>query len=119
MANLFGKRILVVEDEYLLADDVAQWLSSAGVIVAGPFGSSRDVERAIAHGRLDAAVLDIGLQGESVYSLAAALAQRQVPFVFHTGYSANVIPQAFAHVPVVEKPADCKALVSAVQQVMT
>jgi DNA-binding response OmpR family regulator len=118
MENLAGKRVLVVEDDYFLADDVTRWLGEAGVVVAGPFGSCREVHQAMAHGRLDAAVLDIGLQGQSVYGLARDLAARGVPFVFYTGYPREVVPSAFAHVSLIKKPIDGKGLVSAVRDLL-
>lgn len=101
-----GRRLLVVEDEYLIAASLARALEGRGAEVVGPAGSVRDALALVeAEGdRLDGAVLDINLRDERVYPVADALAARGVPFVFLTGYDARVIPDAHAGVPRYEKP---------------
>ena len=82
---LSGRRILVVEDEYLIAIEIERWLLEAGAEVAGPVP---DAERALAlieTGPLDAAVLDIHLNCEPVYIVADRLTERGVPYLFATG----------------------------------
>jgi CheY-like chemotaxis protein len=103
---LRGRRLLVVEDEYLIAASLARELEGRGAEVAGPAGSVRDALALVeAEGdRLDGAVLDINLRDERVYPVADALAARGVPFIFLTGYDARVIPDAYAGVPRCEKP---------------
>jgi CheY-like chemotaxis protein len=103
---LRGRRFLVVEDEYLIAVSLALALEGDGVEVVGPVGSVRDALVLVeAEGsRLDGAVLDINLHDERVYPVADALAARGVPFVFLTGYDAQVVPDAYAGVPRCEKP---------------
>ena len=103
---LRGRRLLVVEDEYLIAASLARELEGRGAEVVGPAGSVRDALALVeaAGGRLDGAVLDINLRGERVYPVADALAALGVPFVFVTGYDARVIPDAYAGVPRCEKP---------------
>jgi CheY-like chemotaxis protein len=107
-ANLKGRRLLVVEDDYLIAADLANSLEELGIDVVGPAGSVEDaldlVERQ--GERLDAAVLDINLREERVYPVANALAARGIPFVFTTGYDAVAIPEAYASAPRCEKPVD-------------
>ena len=82
---LSGRRILVVEDEYLIAIEMERWLQEAGAEVAGPVS---DTERALAlieTEALDAAVLDVHLNGEPAYVVADRLTERGVPYLFATG----------------------------------
>lgn len=98
-------RILVVEDEYLLAEELALGLTEAGASVLGPVP---DVEGAFA--LLDddalptAAILDVNLGGESVFPLADDLIGRRVPVIFTTGYDPATLPSRFAHIATCEKP---------------
>ncbi len=98
-------RIMVAEDEYMLADELCTELSDAGAIVLGPAGTVEDAVGLIsAQPHIDGAILDVNLQGEMIFSVADLLAGRKVPFVFTTGYDASVIPARFAHVARCEKP---------------
>jgi CheY-like chemotaxis protein len=103
---LRGRRLLVVEDEYLIAAALEHALEDRGAEVVGPAGSVEGALRLVeAEGdRLDGAVLDINLRDERVYPVADVLAARGVPFVFLTGYDAQVIPDTYAGVPRSEKP---------------
>ncbi|MCD2323348.1 response regulator [Sphingomonas sp. IC-56] len=102
---LDGMRILVVEDEYLLADDLRDALTEAGAQVLGPVPSVDDAQALIAReAEIDAAVLDINLRGEMVFPVADVLAKRGVPFAFATGYDEWALPERFAGAPRVEKP---------------
>ena len=108
---LKGRRLLVVEDEYLIAADLADVLTGQGANVIGPAGSIKDALDMLATERqLDGAILDINVRGERVYPVADALRARGVPFVFATGYDSWVIPDAFANVPRLEKPVRAAAL---------
>jgi len=78
-----------------------------------------DLEEAVAqvgHGGFDVAVLDINLRDQPVYVIADQLEQAAIPFVFATGYSAEVIPHRFQHVIRLEKPCDIAELVKTVSQ---
>ncbi|HEX8303148.1 response regulator [Sphingomonas sp.] len=103
--SLRGCRILIVEDEYLLADDLSYALSEAGAQVLGPIASVEDAQTFIAGGDpIDAAVLDVNLRGDLIFPVAEALQDRGVPFAFATGYDQWALPTRFADVPRVEKP---------------
>lgn len=103
-------RVLIVEDEYFIADDLAQALAQHGIDVLGPVGDPREALELVARERIDRAVLDINLHGEMVFDVARALRARGVPFVFATGYAANVVPEDLAGVPRWEKPFDAPVL---------
>jgi len=110
-----GCRVLVVEDEYFIADDIARALSTLGAEVVGPVPTRADAlacfNDSSGVGRIDAAVLDINLRGETCFPVADALATRGVPFVFATGYDQAMVPGAYGHVPRWEKPFDPEVLV--------
>lgn len=111
-------RILVVEDEYVLADDLAGALGSAGAIVIGPVGSMTKAFDLIARELLDGAILDINLRGEMAFAVADRLIARAVPLVFATGYDSTVIPDRFDHVVRCEKPVDLRQVAAAIGRVI-
>jgi DNA-binding NtrC family response regulator len=102
---LRGTRILIVEDEYLLADDLNNALADAGAHVLGPAASVEDATALIEkESAIDAAVLDVNLRGDMVFPLADILRDRGIPFAFATGYDDWALPPRFADAPRVEKP---------------
>lgn len=107
---LAGMRVLVVEDEHLVALALADDLEDAGAIVVGPASSVENALHLIEHHQLEAAVLDIKLQSQFVFPVARALDGRGVPFLFTTGYDASVVPDEYAHVPKCEKPASMSTI---------
>jgi DNA-binding response OmpR family regulator len=110
-------RVLVVEDEYLLGEELRRLLVAAGIDVIGPLPSLNRAIATLDHiSGLDAAVLDINLAGQLVFPVAERLQERGVPFVFLTGYGAGTIPPRFASVPVLEKPADLQVLLEVLGQ---
>ena len=112
--RLDGLRLLVVEDDYFLADEMARALSARGAEVVGPVGGVDDALDLIgSEVPLHGAVLDLNLQGEQAYPVADLLAERNVPFVFATGYDASAIPARFAGVKRYEKPVDAAGLARA------
>jgi DNA-binding response OmpR family regulator len=101
---LAGRRILVVEDQAILAAEVEMLLEQLGCEVVGPAATlSQALE--LARGEpLDGAILDINLHGEAVYPVADLLRSRQIPFLLATGYSAENLPDRFVDCPILEKP---------------
>jgi DNA-binding NtrC family response regulator len=111
--GLAGARILVVEDEYYLAEDLCHALEAAGAEVVGPVGSLGQAEGPLLAGGLDGAVLDMNLRGEHAFALAERLQAADVPFVIVSGYSAEALPDALGAVPRLEKPVDARRAVEA------
>jgi CheY-like chemotaxis protein len=110
--NVQALRVLVVEDDYLIATDLAAQLEEFGVEVVGPICSveaALNLVNSIGE-ELDGASLDVNLNGERVYPVADALLAKHVPFVFSTGYDAAVVPQSYRDIPRCEKPVDMKML---------
>jgi PAS domain S-box-containing protein len=98
------KRILLVEDESLIALMMEQTLRELELDVLGPFGTVNETLEAIERERVDAGILDINLGGEMAYPIAHLLRARNVPFVFMTGYGAETIAAPFSEVRVFQKP---------------
>lgn len=109
-ADLRGRRVLVVEDDYIIASDLAFVLEDRGVEVIGPAPSVEEALKLIAEVELDGAMLDINLGKETSYPIADALTKRDVPFIFVTGYDVIVVPTAHADVPRLEKPIRAETL---------
>jgi DNA-binding response OmpR family regulator len=108
---LTGRRVLVVEDEYFLADDIVQALTALGARIVGPYGdldeATHVVDRDIA---IDAAIMDINLRNDMVFPLARLLRSRKVPLMFTTGYDKSSIEPEFQDVQLWGKPLDIKAM---------
>ena len=112
--SLAGLRVLVVEDEFLIADDLQQELEAAGAEVVGPAATVEAALRLAAEaGRLDGAILDVNLCGARVYPVADLLRERNVPFVLATGYDPRAIPDRYRDAPRSEKPIDLAKVVRA------
>jgi PAS domain S-box-containing protein len=109
---LAGKRVLLVEDEMLVAMMMKDMLTDLGFSVVGPFSRISEALPVASADDLEAAVLDINLNGELVYPVAEALVTRGVPVVFVTGYGAESIDRRFAEVPVLQKPIERQVLES-------
>lgn len=110
--GLQGRKVLVVEDEYFIADDVQRVLEAAGAIVVGPTASCDEGLQLIEADPPDLAILDINLRGIMAYDVADRLAARGIPFVFATGYATESLPDKFHGVPSVTKPYDPGVLVA-------
>ena len=108
---LSGRRVLVVEDEYFLAEDIVQILKEMGARIIGPVGELEEATNLVnADAAIDAAVVDVNLRNELAFPLARILRARKVPFVFTTGYDCGSIEQEFQDVQLWEKPLDLAAM---------
>jgi len=99
--------VLIIEDEYFLADDCAHLVRKAGFDVVGPF---RDIEDAKVHitSDLAGALLDVNVDGSMVYQLIDELLERGVPIMLYTGYEKHVIPEKYSNIGIVIKPQECR-----------
>src|SRR3954469_1741548 len=91
-----GCRVLVVEDETILAVTIEETLLDLGCIVVGPVGKLEAALQVAAVERLDAAILDISIRGGLVFPVAETLRARGIPFVFASGYGDWALPDPFA-----------------------
>jgi len=97
-------RILIVEDEPLVAMDMENILEDLGVSIVGPAASVSKALALVEAGGFDGAFLDVNLRGERVDAVADALAAKGLPFVFTTGHGIDGIPAAHRHRPMLSKP---------------
>ena len=117
--SLRGRRVLVVEDEYFVADDLGRALTQLGAEVLGPVATREEAFELLSTGeRIDLAVLDINLEGEPVFPVADTLIEQGVPFLFATGYDQSAIPAQYQQVPRWEKPFAPEALAQALSVIM-
>jgi CheY-like chemotaxis protein len=103
---LRDKHILIVEDDYLVADQTRRELENCGAVIIGPVPSVDLALDLLESRKIDAAILDIDLAGETVYPLADMLSERKIPFVFATGYDASLMPEKYRGFILCEKPTE-------------
>jgi CheY-like chemotaxis protein len=104
-ARIRQRRILVLEDEPLIAMMTSRIVQELDAVVVGPFATVREAGDTL-NNPLDAALLDVNIGGQMVYGLAADLERRGVPIVFITGYHAGAIEPRFSAAPVLTKPVE-------------
>ncbi len=113
-----GHRILIVEDEFLVALEIASVLADAGFEVLEPAGTIEGALRAIGSEAIDGVILDCNLSGRDVTEIADSLTARHIPFVFLTGYGRESLPPTFRDLPLISKPFDEKHLVASVRAML-
>ena len=113
---LAGLTVLVVEDQFLIADEMRRVIADLGGEVAGPAPNVAAAQALLEAGAPDVALLDINLDGEQVWQIAHRLRDLGVPVIFATGYEASRIPPAFQREPYLDKPVTAKALAAAVER---
>ncbi|MGH7019512.1 MAG: response regulator [Brevundimonas sp.] len=102
---LQGRRVLVIEDESLVAMLLETILDDMGCAVVGPESNIDDgLIAATSEASLDAALLDVNVAGREVFPVAEALKARGVPFVFSTGYGEAGLPEHWRGHPTIQKP---------------
>ncbi len=111
-----AERVLVVEDEPLIAFDVADHLRDAGFEVVGPAASVSAALRLVESQGCDLAVLDVNLGRETAAPIAEVLNTKSVPFIALSGYSSDQLPEIFQRAPLLTKPVDSKKLVSVLRR---
>jgi two-component SAPR family response regulator len=111
--------ILIVEDETIPAIDIASIVSMAGGRVIGPFQSLSQGFNFLRFKQIDAALLDINLNGEPVFKLADAIAEHGIPIVFLTGHSLDFAPPEHRKRRLVQKPYAPQSVIAALKEAIS
>jgi len=109
--------VLVIEDDYYIADDMRQWLEDAGAHVVGPYPDVRTAFEALKQHHADCAVVDVNLGQGPSFDPARDLLARGISVVLVTGYDAKVIPTELSHLPCLHKPTESHKIIKAVHDV--
>ena len=117
--RLQGCRVLVVEDEYMLAQEMVRALEDEGAEVLGPVSSVTEACILAREGRPVAALLDVNLNGEMIWPVLDALLVRSVLTVLVTGYDESFIPATYGHLPRFEKPVSLRDVTRALHRATT
>jgi DNA-binding response OmpR family regulator len=117
-SSLSGFNVLVVEDDYFVAKEVASILREHGANVLGPVPDVARGRALLSKNEPDCALLDVNLKGQFVFELAEELLDRGVPPLFTTGYDSSFLPPQLRKAPCLQKPIDSRDLVKAIQTEM-
>jgi len=115
-SKLAGYRLLVVEDDYFVAQDLCATLREHGATVLGPAPSVSSARSLAGVLRPDCVLLDINLDGELAFDLAREFQARGMRTVFTTGYDASFVPQLLRHTVCLQKPVDANALLRSIRE---
>lgn len=116
---LHDRHVLVIENDYMIAQETAEMLFAVGAKVLGPVPSLDAALHLVeAEERIDCVVLDVKLRDAACWSLVDVLLTRGVFVVLATGYSVDVLPRAYAHLPHCEKPVSSEDLTRALVQLL-
>jgi len=116
---LAGRRILIVEDEIMVAWALEDILTGIGCVIVGPAARLNQALAMIETEIIDVALLDINLNGEKSYLIADALGARGVPFVFSTGSRQDRMPDGYQQFPLLQKPFSGEKLAEALAKLLT
>jgi CheY-like chemotaxis protein len=120
LARFEGLQVLVVEDMWLVAEDLRDTLLDWGCRVVGPAARVDDALELVGAEELNGALLDVNLGDERCFPIAEALKTKSVPFVFLTGYDmSSAFPPEFESVPRLPKPVDAQRLAHLVEERFT
>lgn len=110
-----GLRVLVVEDEMMVAIGLEMTLTDAGYEIVGPFGRLDPAIEAARNGRMDVALLDVNVRGDEIFPVAEILAARGIPYAFLTGYGREALPARFGSARILSKPFQADQLVATIR----
>lgn len=114
--ELRGRRLLVVEDMFLVAEELSDTLQDWGCDVVGPAARLVEALDLVAREKLDGALLDVNLGDERCFPIAQALLEKRVPFIFLTGYDmSSAFPPEFEDIPRLAKPVNLQRLSELIQ----
>ncbi len=99
-----GGRVLVCDDNLLIADLVVEFLRECGLKPVGPVGRLESAMHMARERALDGAILDIDLNGRPCFLICAILTARRIPFMFLTGYTHAIVPIEYRGAPLIAKP---------------
>ena len=116
--DLAGKRVFVVEDEMLVSMLLEDMLTDIGCEIVATASRLEDALRHARDAALDVAILDVNLNGQPSYAVAEALAARNLPFVFATGYGKAGLASAYRHLPTLQKPFQSEDVVRALSEAL-
>ncbi len=102
--NLENQHVLIVEDEFLIALDLAETIREAGGQVAGPAASVSEALELLTNQQITVAVLDVNLGKELSLAVAERLTLDQIPFVYHTGEKTQLLTSSWPEAPIILKP---------------
>jgi DNA-binding response OmpR family regulator len=111
-------KVLVVEDEFLVALDIEDALVGAGFEVCGPASTLEEALASVSCGDFDVALLDANLNGKPVLEVASRLSEAGIPFAFVSGYGRETLPAQFGHIAHVPKPFDPPVLLAEVRRLI-
>lgn len=115
LASLQDRRVLVAEDEYMIAEEIVEALVDAGAVVLGPVSTVGEaLDLLVAENEIHGALLDVNLVGRTIWPVVDVLLARGVPMVLATGYEASAIPSVYIHLPRCEKPVGIRDLTRAI-----
>lgn len=110
-------RILIVEDEPVIAEMLQEWVCELGCEPVGPAATNEAALALLGDGPLTGAILDIGLAGDDSYEIASRLCDAGVPFVFATGHGSESVEPQFRDVELLQKPFDFEAFTEFVSNI--
>jgi DNA-binding response OmpR family regulator len=118
LPSLRGRRILVVEDEMLVSMMLEDLLGEQGCEIVGPAARLGRAVTLASTDLIDAAILDLNIDGQEVYPVAKILADRGIPFAFVTGYSAGSLNKIYRDQPALQKPCSVTALAEVIRAML-
>lgn len=116
---LDGKAVLIVEDNFLVAEDLRCSVEQAGARIVGPIGDASQALAAAQEKKIDVALLDVGFRGQSSVAVARALACRLIPFIIITGYVRDALPPELENALYLAKPVKTDAVLNVVSALLT
>jgi DNA-binding NtrC family response regulator len=116
VANIKGTRVLIVEDEFLIADDLARAIRSSGGSPVGPVSTIREAEDMIRRSPVDAAIIDLNLRGAMASEFINKLAATGRACLIVSGYGEEAIPESVSAISRLEKPVSPTEVVQALSR---
>jgi CheY-like chemotaxis protein len=116
--ELSNRKVLVVEDEMMIAMLIEDMLDEFGCRLVGPATNVARALELISKESIDLAVLDLNLDGKDTYAIAAALQRKNVPLIFATGHGSTGLRQEYANRPVLQKPFQARDLETALTEAL-